>query len=122
MSQDFILPLGKPQLLAYIAKLPESRKWLVTISAYRKKRTLEQNSLFHALAGELADQTGESPARMKEILKAECGLWAVSKITGKEYPKSTTEYSTAEMTDFCDRIWSFAAEHGFTLRLPGEER
>ena len=122
MSQVFVLPLGKPELLRSIDKLPESRKWTVTIAPYRKKRTLEQNSLFHALAGELADQTGESPARMKEILKAECGLWEVSKITGKEYPKSTTEYTTAEMTDLCDRIWAQAAEWGFILRLPGEER
>lgn len=120
MSQTFILPLGEPGLLHYISKLPKSRKWTVTIAPYRKKRSLEQNSMFHALAAELAEHTGESPARMKDILKAECGLWEVSKITGKEYPKPTSEYSTAEMSDLCDRIWSWAADFGIPLRLPGE--
>ena len=122
MSQVFILPHGRPAVMSYLLSLPDTRKWRVTIEPYTKKRSLPQNSLFHALAGELAGLTGETPARMKDILKHELGLRVVSKLTGAEIPKPTSEYTTAEMADLCERIWVFAAEHGYLLKLPGEER
>ena len=118
----YVLPTGKPGLLRYLDRLPASHQWRVTIEPYTKKRSLPQNSLFHALAGELAGLTGETPARMKDILKHELGLRVVSKMTGAEIPKPTSEYTTAEMADLCERIWVFAAEHGYLLKLPGEER
>lgn len=107
----------------------------IIIETYRRKRSLSQNNLLHFYFGLIAEETGETLPRIKEMMKMMFGVKEpmldkddneiVDKETGDiQYNlKSTADYTTEEMSIFVDQIikWSFDFL-GMTLPSPDDAR
>lgn len=105
-----------------LAKLPESRDWLVEIKPLTKDRTSPQNRYLHAMLGEIAKESGHTPDEVKEAL---CRKFLGSQrldLFGEsvERRRSTTTLNTTECAALCDQIRAWAAEQGLILPLPEE--
>lgn len=90
---------------SYLASL--SGKVELLLYPWKAKRTLKQNSYFHAYVRLICEETGEAEIeRMKEFLKDECGEKVEITRFGKTkmVNKSTADYSRKEMIDFITRI------------------
>ena len=90
-----------------IHNLPNNCDWQLTIKRKVRQRSLDQNNMLHAMFRDIASQTGESPAKIKEDLKTALGVKvAITGLDGKvrEINKPTEEYEVEEMTDFITRI------------------
>lgn len=101
-----------------IASLNPAKVWRVSVALRKSKRSLEQNDRFHKLIALLADETGESPKRLKEWVKAEFGPVSVIEVNGKvrEISKPSHEYTTEEMSAVMDRFEAFCgSEMGLRL-------
>lgn len=96
-------------------------KVTVTIENFKRKRSLSQNNYLHFIIQIIADETGEETDRLKEAFKARFGL--AEDITDKsgnilcdeqgevlQRLKSTSDYTTSEMTDFIDKIRLWAQD------------
>ncbi len=94
--------------------------WRVTLEPYAKPRTLPQNNTIHMWIGEIAEQTGESKARMKEVIKKEFYPRVEKLILGRlvVLPKSTSELSVVEMIVVMEQIQAMCAEFDITLTQP----
>ena len=107
--------------LDLIAALDLSKAWEVEVRPQRKKRSLDQNALFHAWVKIIADKVGDDAESVKYDLK--CMFLGrvehVSAMTGEVTmrPPSTTTLTTVEMAAFCDKIMAFAASQ-LGIRLP----
>ena len=89
---------------------------LVEWQSFKSKRSLEQNSMFHAMIGEFAAFTGSTPMAMKEHIKDEVGLKIPIELPDgsiKEVNKPTHRYKVNEMCDLVTRFEAFAAEWGY---------
>lgn len=112
--------------MSFLAALDLSKPWEVTIKPYRKRRTLNQNSLMWAwlneVAGHVEDHTGQDADDIHEFFKQKFLHPKVIEIGGETVLKyTTTELSTAEMKDYMDRIYAFVTqEFGIMLPLPEE--
>ena len=62
------------QALTYVMGLPEDAK--VEVKLYKEKRTLTQNSYFHALVGKIAQAVGSSITEIKNELVADFGVFS----------------------------------------------
>lgn len=89
-----------------IARLSPAKVWRVSIAQYRSRRSLEQNDRFHKLIALLAEETGDSPKRLKEWVKAEFGPMVAVEVGGKihEVPKPSHDYEVGEMSAVMDRF------------------
>ncbi len=95
--------------------------WTVTVAQFRKKRTLSQNALMHKWFAEIADFTGDSESSVKADLKEEFSPKIESKVTaGKFRPMDTHEMSTTEISEFMDRMLSWASGFGISLTITEE--
>lgn len=96
-------------------------KVTVTIENFKRKRSLSQNNYLHFIIQIIADETGEDKERLKDAFKARFGL--SDDITDKngnilcdeqgevlKRLKSTSDYTTSEMTDFIDKIRLWAQD------------
>ena len=61
------------QALTYLMELPENTK--VEIKPWKPKRSLTQNSYFHALVGKIAEAVGSSITEVKNELVADYGVF-----------------------------------------------
>lgn len=107
---------------------PDGTKITVTVATRYNKRTLKQNSLFHAYVGILADEFGYDTDTMKELIRLKWLKEYLYKDDGDELVdittgehmfrlKSTTELSTLEMVMLTEeiRIWAL---QGWSIVLP----
>ena len=105
-----------------VGGLDLTKKWRVTIAPYVKNRTTDQNNLLWAFYTEIANHTGHTPEEIHEYCKAAFlapKIITVGKDT-KEY-RTTTKLTTAEFSDYIERIYAFAAgELGVRLPVPEE--
>lgn len=78
----------------------------VRIEKRKRDRTLEQNSLYWAILGVIAGETGHAENELHEIFKAKYLPPKFVAYNGQEYmlAPSTTGLSTKEMTTYIDRI------------------
>lgn len=101
---------------------------VISVKKWYQKRSLKQNSLFHAYVGILADYFGYGTDTMKELIRLKWlkipllndkGEEAIDYTTGEVLfeLRSTTSLSTVEMAELCDAIreWS---ELGWGIKLP----
>src|ERR1700761_2713961 len=106
---------------------------VVSVKKYYKKRSLKQNSLFHAYVGILGDYFGYKPDTMKELIRLKWLKIPLLKDDGSDMVdittgevlfdlRSTTELTTLEMAQLCDEIREWAMEGwNVTLPLPDEQ-
>ena len=111
----------------------DQEKVTVEIKTRRKPRSLSQNSVLHWYLNEIADETGMSPAEIKEAMrhlflgvdmKDRNGEIVVDKATGEVIKtfRSTTDLSTVEFNTFTEEIRQWANNFlNLQLSLPNEE-
>ena len=106
------------QVATLIASLNPNKRWAVSISEHRERRSLEQNDRFHALIASVATETGNDPGAVKEFAKQEWGPKLSLTIDGvvRTVPKPSRAYNVAEMSEVMDRFEAWAAiEYGLTV-------
>ena len=102
-----------------------SRPLSIEVKRYRAKRSMSQNSLFHAWVGLIARSKGGSKDYIKLKLKHTFGIidYQSDPITGEleAWPRSTTKYSTEEMAIMLTKVEVWAITEGISLPLLGCE-
>lgn len=96
--------------------------WVVSWKPHRKRRSLDQNALYHKIIGAIADQTGHSHDEIHEWAKAEFLPPRSVEIDGRRHEyRTTTKLDTAEMSRLIDKLYAFgASELGLILPHPSE--
>lgn len=105
---------GKQQLdetARLVAGLNPEKVWSVTVSQFHGKRTLEQNDRFHAIIAAVAQETGNDPSALKAWAKQEWGPRLEVKVGERTVmvPKSSADFTVAEMAEVMDRFEAWAA-------------
>lgn len=88
--------------------------WKVELKKWQRKRTLNQNSLFHAIVGEIAIHTGMDPELIKEGIKEQYGPQIIG-WKGKTMAKPSSQCDTSEMGALIDGAILEAAELGIDV-------
>ncbi|MBW2675100.1 MAG: recombination protein NinB [Deltaproteobacteria bacterium] len=127
-KQTFITKTEEALKLAqeFVSSLHPSKKWEITVAEYRKKRSLGQNALMWKWANEVADyvseHTGMDADDVHAFLKGKFLSPRIVEIKGEvvEY-RTTTKLSTAEMTDYMNKIYAWATtDLGLILPHPDD--
>ena len=123
-AQTFILPTGKPALVAFLDRLPMARKWKVTIELYAKRRSDQQNRYLWGVAYKtLQDSTGQPAEDWHTYMLGEHFGWEEIELFGKKKlrPKQrSSKLTTMEFCDYVDFIQQRAAENGIYIPDPNE--
>ena len=109
----------RQRALDFIAGLDLDKPWELTVKRHVKKRSLEQNNLYHQWVGVIAGETGHSHDEVHEWLKAEYLAPRMVEINGKtqQWRPTTTKLTTKEMSEFMDQVYVFATTQ-LGLMLP----
>jgi hypothetical protein len=108
----------KDTVKAYIDKLPEGKKYEVSISLQREKRSINQNALYWLWVACICEDTGNS----KQTVHRELGMKYLPHISGKlgVEPISTTSLDTLKMKNYLDEVCLWGAEY-LGIILPNPE-
>ncbi len=115
---------NRKRVMEFIAGLRlDGRSWAIQVERRQHKRSLPQNALLHLWLAQIARETGNTQADVKEAYR-EMFLPKVPVRLGDEdhlVGRSTTKLSKAEMGEFLDQIHAHAAQElGIMLPLPEE--
>lgn len=82
------------------------------------KRSLDQNSLYHALVGIIAKEIGETPDDLHEQLKVRFLGVEEKEVWGKKLivPKSTASLSKADFGNLIDKVYALGSN--LSIKLP----
>ena len=105
-----------PYLFEKIKVLDLSLGYVANVTLKSHGRSTEQNSRLWKLYGSLGDYIGETPDKIHELMGWKF-LRSQSVINGEsiEVVKSTTKLTTAEMTDYQNKIELWAGSIGFAF-------
>ena len=105
--------------ISYIERLPEGKKYSVSITLSREKRSIQQNRLYHLWLNCISAETGNEVEDLHDYFK---GRFLARRVVvfGEERNAaiSTTKLNTAEFTVFLDKVQQFAANEGIILPNP----
>lgn len=109
----------KAAAISYIEKLPEGKKYKVSVTLHRDRRSLSQNSLYWLWLNCISAETGNDVDALHDYFKDRF-LSRKVEIFGDECSvgTSTTKLNTAEFTAFLDKVQQFAAGEGIILPNP----
>lgn len=101
-------PSDKETIKSYLDKLPEGKKYEVSVNLQREKRSINQNSLYWLWVACICDETGNSKGKVH----SELGKMFLPLKTGKlgVEPISTTTLDTLQMKKYLDEVCLWAAE------------
>lgn len=96
--------------IAAIRELKPDQTWVVTLT--KRKRTNEQNSKWHAMAGELANEIGYTPEELKRLAKNELGRYTIiDGPCGKvKRLDSSADWDKDEMSEAIELLYRWGAE------------
>lgn len=116
MNQFHLSPQNLPNLVDKLKQLDPTRKWVVSWSEKKSKRSLEQNSRYHKLITELGKHLGYEHDEMHDIVRFKF-LRNRIEIEGEAFPllKSTTKLTTIEMMELQDAIERWGVSLGFVM-------
>lgn len=123
MTQEIILRDDRQRRHAIdlITKLDPKKLWVVIVKRYVQRRSNSQNNLYHLWIGIIADHTGHDHDEICEIVKGKFLKPIIVDVDGDliEIRPSTTKLSTAEFTDYLEKISAWAATMlGISLPYP----
>jgi hypothetical protein len=109
----------KKAAISYVEKLPEGKRYNVSVTLHRDKRSIPQNSLYWLWLNCISSETGNEVEDLHSYFK-DLFLSRRVEIFGDEYNTgtSTKKLNTAEFTAFLDKVQQFAAEQGIILPNP----
>jgi molybdopterin-biosynthesis enzyme MoeA-like protein len=106
------------QVRAAIAEIIEAGKEaLVRVEPYAKPKSRQQMATLHKWFGEIANQTGDSPDAIKDVMKQRF-LPLVPTRMDTMVRQSTTALTKREMMDFMTQVQAMAADYGLQLTQP----
>ncbi len=113
-NKPFIKFVNKDEYLNFIKELSEGEELVITIA---KKRSLNQNALFHKWVSILASEIGYDFDTMKVWLVCKFFGCKEEEIDGKIYsiPVSTSKLNKKEFADGMTNMYLWASEQGFIL-------
>lgn len=128
MAQPVRLVMGsekaRQHIVDVIAALNlEKCPWQISISPYKRNRSLEQNNLLWLWYGVIAGETGHTSEEIHEYVKLKFLDPVLVDIGGevREVRRSTTKMKVDEMTMLLNAVHVWAAsELGISLPLPEE--
>ena len=89
--------------------------WEVIVKPYKKNRSLEQNDMFHAWCGSIADKTGHSKEEIKNILiETVFGTEEYINLQGDQRTRirQTSSMTLGEMSELIERSTQIGIELG----------
>ena len=105
------------EVYALLQSVPWDGEHQIVIKDYIRKRSKEQNSLWHVMVGQLAQIMKYTPSEMKCIVKFSLGYY--HEIQGKEDTliiyDDTHKMSVEQLTDLIEQTYQWAAEKGVVL-------
>lgn len=117
---QFILPKIMPRtgliqrIAAFMQALPQDKAWQVTVCAFKKTRSNQQNRALWGVAYKvLSDATGNEPEDLHEYFLGEWGGWDTIKVLGQKRRvpiRRSSKLSTLEFSDFYAFIQRRSAE------------
>ena len=109
----------KAAAISYIDKLPDGKKYKVSVTLHRERGSLSQNSLYWLWLNCISAETGNDVDALHDYFKDRF-LSRKVEIFGDECSvgTSTTKLNTAEFTAFLDKVQQFAAGEGIILPNP----
>ena len=113
----------KQAVMSYLEKLPTDKPYFAEIKQIRRRRTIDQNSLYWLWLKCLQDETGEDKYRLHEYFKARYLGISTVEVFGVDVQMSasTTKLDTKEMTHYLDRVQQFALmDLGIALPNPSD--
>jgi hypothetical protein len=115
----------KEQLKGLFARLDAMEMppngWAVTLSEFSNNRSLAQNRLlwrrvYQPIAEQISEATDTlvKKQHIHEFLREKFGTRVIVRVMGEvhSYPKSTTQYTKKEMTEYMEKCFAWGAEHG----------
>lgn len=126
-----IIISGEPQrayILKFIQnlKLDSAKPFIVTVEPHKKRRSLSQNALMWKWITEIvnavSEYTGHDADELHHFFKSKYLPPRVVEVGGETVPYyTTTKLTTAEMSEYMDKIYAFATQElGIILPLPEE--
>jgi hypothetical protein len=108
-----------------IDDLSSDKPWLVQVTQYRRKRTLEQNSFLHAVPLKIiCDFTGYELHDMKQWLMGQAFGWEQYEVMGepRKRPRLTTsQLNTEQFNWFLEWLEAWASQElGLIVPKPNE--
>ena len=94
---------------------PDEDVWEVTVQPYKKNRSLEQNDMFHAWCGSIADKTGHTKEEIKNILiETVFGTEEYLNLQGNQRTRirQTSSMTIGEMSELIERSTQIGIELG----------
>ena len=109
----------KDAAISYVEKLQEGKKYKVSVTLHRDRRSLSQNSLYWLWLNCISAETGNDVDALHDYFKDRF-LSRKVEIFGDECSvgTSTRKLNTAEFTAFLDKVQQFAAGEGIILPNP----
>ena len=106
-----------------IAGLDLAKPWAVTVEPHKERRSLNANALYWKWVGLIAQETGNDPDTVHEVFKQKFLVpEEISFMGEKVFYRSTARLDTGKMTDYMNRVYSFAtSELGILLPVPEDE-
>lgn len=108
-------------VISALHTLDEGKAYTVKITEQRDRRTVDQNSKFHAMCQELGDALGYTCEELKRLVKHELGYYKhidgpVGKIARLE---SSADWSTEKMSRAIDQlnIWAIEVSHVWRVKM-----
>lgn len=113
----------RQQAIERIQALDISRPWRVEIKRWQKRRSLNQNSLYHMWVGTIAQETGNDHEAVHEALKSMfCPLTVIELGGEMRTVRSTALLNTELMWQYMEQVHAYAAtDLGIRLPLPEPE-
>ena len=107
------------RLIGDVQRLDDANSYTVTITQNRDRRTLDQNSKFHAMAQELGDVLGYTCEEIKRLVKHELGFYeiidgAVGKVARLD---SSANWNTEKMSRAIEQLNAWAIEVNHIWRI-----
>ena len=96
-------------------KIDEDQVLEVIMRPYNKNRSLEQNDMFHAWCGTIAEQTGHSKGEIKDIIIEHVfGAEDYVNLNGEKRSRlrSTSDMNIGEMSELIERAIQLGIELG----------
>lgn len=108
---NFVLSNGNlPALIKQLERLDVTQRWSVRISEWKSKRSLDQNARYWKLIDEFGAYLGYDKDEMHQLMGYKFLRYEKN---GRQFIKSTTKLTTAEMAEYQSHIERIAAEQGF---------
>lgn len=107
--------------LRFISRMKDGKRVTMTLTSFRKARSLPQNSYYHGIVLKtFGDHLGYTTEELHEAMKAR--FLVIDPDAPIPRWKSTAQLSTVEFNEYIEKIIQLAAENDCYIPDPNEEQ